>query len=142
MVARQPDTEQIETWRRGVVLSDGYKTQPCNVRLRTDAGKGAWLTVIMKEGRKRQIREIASLLGLPVVRILRVRIGTLRLGTLKPGEWRELTQEEITGLQKDEPREQSFKRPIRKPRPVRAAKPEEPKPTKKELAKKFIRNLK
>jgi 23S rRNA pseudouridine2605 synthase len=54
----------------------------------------------MGEGRKRQIREIGFLLGLPVVRILRVRIGTLRLGKLKRGQWRYLTASEIAELKK------------------------------------------
>jgi len=61
-------------------------------------GKGAWLRIIMQEGRKRQIREIGSLLGLPVVKIIRVRIGTLRLGSLKVGQWRELMAEEVKAL--------------------------------------------
>ncbi len=52
----------------------------------------------MGEGRKRQIREIGKLLGLPVVRIIRVRIGTLRLGNLKPRQWRHLTSEEVKAL--------------------------------------------
>jgi 23S rRNA pseudouridine2605 synthase len=52
----------------------------------------------MREGRKRQIREIGKGIGLPVVRILRVRIGTLRLGVLKPREWRNLTEEEVNTL--------------------------------------------
>jgi 23S rRNA pseudouridine2605 synthase len=52
----------------------------------------------MGEGRKRQIREIGFLLGLPVVRILRTRIGTLRLGNLKSRQWRYLTKPEINEL--------------------------------------------
>jgi len=44
--------------------------------------------VIMGEGRKRQIRETCKQLGLPIVRILRIRIGALRLGNLKPRQWR------------------------------------------------------
>ena len=141
LVARQPDNEQIETWKRGVVLTDGYKTQPCTVRVRSLAGKGAWLVVIMKEGRKRQIREIAALLGLPVVRILRVRIGSLKLGTLKPGEWRELTSLEVEELNKEEVRPAPFKKTFVKRAP-RSAAPAEPKPSKKEMAKKFIRGIK
>jgi 23S rRNA pseudouridine2605 synthase len=57
-----------------------------------------WLRVILKEGRKRQIRETGSTLGLPVVKIIRVRIGSLMLGGMKPREWRYLTAEEIAGL--------------------------------------------
>jgi len=80
------------------VLADGYKTAPAEVRIESLKGKGAWLRIIMQEGRKRQIREIGSLLGLPVVKIIRVRIGTLRLGSLKVGQWRELMAEEVKAL--------------------------------------------
>lgn len=98
LVARRPESVQLETWRRGVVLEDGYKTAPADIRIESGAGKGCWLRVTMGEGRKRQIREIGSQLGLPVVRIVRVRIGTLRLGNLKPGEWRHLQEAEVSEL--------------------------------------------
>jgi len=98
LLARRPDREQLEAWKRGVILEDGYKTEPVDVRFETAQGKGAWVRVIMKEGRKRQIRETCKQLGLPVVRILRIRIGTLRLGNLKPRQWRYLTTQEINEL--------------------------------------------
>jgi 23S rRNA pseudouridine2605 synthase len=98
LIARRPDEKQLATWRRGVMLEDEYKTQPADVKFESTSGKGAWIRVTMGEGRKRQIREIGSLLGLPVVRILRVRIGTLRLGNLKPRQWRHLTGDEVAEL--------------------------------------------
>jgi 23S rRNA pseudouridine2605 synthase len=98
LLAKRPDHDQLEAWRRGVVLEDGYKTAPADVRFESAQGKGAWVRVIMGEGRKRQIREICKQLGLPIVRILRVRIGTLRLGNLKPRQWRHLTMLEIDEL--------------------------------------------
>ncbi len=99
LVARRPDEKQLDAWRRGVVLEDGYRTQPAEVRFAGTYGKGAWLRVILREGRKRQIREMGRLTGLPVVRIRRVRIGSLWLGKLKPGEWRHLTPEEVRALE-------------------------------------------
>lgn len=99
LLAATPDEEQLGTWRRGVVLEDGDRTLPADVQIESKLGKGAWVRVIMREGRKRQIREIGKRIGLPVVRIVRVRIGTLRLGTLKPREWRHLTPEEVNTLQ-------------------------------------------
>lgn len=98
LVARRPDAEQLDIWRRGVVLEDGYRTAPAEVKFETGMGKGAWLRVVMREGRKRQIREIGRTIGLPVVKIVRVRIGTLHLGSLKPREWRFLTPQEIAEL--------------------------------------------
>jgi pseudouridine synthase len=98
LVARHPDQDQLAAWRRGVVLEDGYQTAPANVRLESLAGKGAWLRIILREGRKRQIRETGKRLGLPVAKIIRIRIGTLHLGDLKRSEWRYLTADEITAL--------------------------------------------
>lgn len=100
LLAKKPDEDQLKTWRRGVVLDDQMKTQPAKVFPESDAGKGMWIRVIMREGRKRQIRETGRKLGLPVVRIIRVRIGPVQLGTLKPGEWRYLTDNEVRELKK------------------------------------------
>jgi len=100
LVARQPDEKQLEAWRHGVVLEDGYRTQPAQVRLESKFGKGAWLRVILREGHKRQIREMGRQTGLPVVRIVRVRMADLSLGNLKPGQWRELAPPEVERLKK------------------------------------------
>jgi 23S rRNA pseudouridine2605 synthase len=109
LVAKRPDKAQLEAWKRGVVLEDGYKTAPADVRFESAQGKGAWLRVVMAEGRKRQIRETCKQLGLPVVRILRIRIGSLRLGNLKPRQWRYLTIQEVNELKGNE----SIKRTIK-----------------------------
>jgi 23S rRNA pseudouridine2605 synthase len=98
LVARRPDEGQLEGWRRGIVLEDGYRTKPAEVRIESLAGKGTWLRIVMREGRKRQIRETGMRIGLPVAKIIRVRIGSLYLGALKPREWRYLTQEELDDL--------------------------------------------
>lgn len=98
LVARHPDEKQLSTWRRGVVLSDGHKTLPANVSIERNQGDGTWLRVIIKEGRKRQIREVATLIGLPVVKLIRVRIASLSVGKMKSGEWRDLSAEEVAQL--------------------------------------------
>jgi 23S rRNA pseudouridine2605 synthase len=97
-VYNRPDEKQLEAWRHGVVLEEGYRTAPAQVNLESVAGKGAWLKIIMQEGKKRQIREVGKTIGLPVQRIIRLRIGSLKLGNLKPGEWRELTSGEVRAL--------------------------------------------
>jgi len=116
LVAKKPDEEQINAWKRGIILGDGYKTQPAEVKIESLFGKGAWLRITLKEGRKRQIRETGSMLGLPVVRIIRVRIGNIYLGLLKPGQWRYLTQAEIDSLRqiKSEPKKTSLTKIQRK----------------------------
>lgn len=98
LLARRPDKDQLEAWKWGGVLEDGHKTAPAEVGVESAQGRGAWVRVVMGEGRKRQIREICKQLGLPVVRIVRIRIGALRLGNLKPRQWRYLTQQEVEQL--------------------------------------------
>lgn len=108
-VITEPDEEQLAIWRRGVVLEDGYRTQPAKVEVMTTSNNGAWLRVIMREGKKRQIRRTGSRIGLPVGAIKRVRIATLKLGSLRLGNWRNLTDNEVaqlmsyTGLAEEKP---------------------------------------
>lgn len=82
------------------MLESGFKTSPARVSVSSRYGKGTWLNVILKEGTKRQIREMGKVTGLLVVRIIRVRIGTLHMGNLKPKEWRYLTAAEVIALKK------------------------------------------
>ena len=98
LVASHPDHKQLDAWRRGIVLPDGTRSGSAEVRVERAHGKGSWLRVTMREGRKREIREIARTLGLPVVKLIRVRIATLRLGTMRTGQWRELTENEVDSL--------------------------------------------
>ncbi len=116
LVARQPDEQQLEAFRHGVILEDGYRTAPAQVFFENTFGKGAWLRVILREGRKRQIREMGERIGLPIVRIVRVRIGAIRIGSLKTGEWRALKPDEVRLLK------QPLPTPVRPPsaRPHRA----------------------
>ena len=99
MANREPDQEQMKIWRRGVVIEGGYRTLPAEVDFLPGSNRN-WLRIVMKEGKKRQIREIGLALGLPIKRIIRQRIATIHLGSLKPGEWRYLSQKEINDLKK------------------------------------------
>ncbi len=99
LVRRKPDEETLDTWRRGVVLPDGYKTLPCEVKLINVHKGSTWLEIVMREGRKRQIREVGRALGHPVLKIIRTHIGPLALGDLKPGAWRKLASHEVRKLQ-------------------------------------------
>ena len=113
-VGKRPDTAQLEIWRRGVVLEDGYRTAPAVVEVIETLPDGAWLRVILKEGRKRQIRETGARVGLPVFRIKRVRIGSVKLGSLKTGDWRYLSPAEVKTLLGGAVKRDSPKRPLMK----------------------------
>lgn len=91
--------EAIARWREGVLLEDGA-TAPADVALvRRDRGS-TWLRVVLREGRKREIRRVAELLGHSVEQLIRVRIGPVHLGNLQPREWRHLTELELTELRR------------------------------------------
>lgn len=79
------------------VLLDGQRTAPARVAPLPERD-GTWYTVILAEGRKRQVRRMLASLGAPSTALQRVRIHTLRLGDLAPGEARELTAEELAAL--------------------------------------------
>jgi pseudouridine synthase len=87
----------FEQWRRGVML-DGRKTAPATIRLLERHSKHTHFTIVLREGRKRQIRRIAAGFGHPVLRLVRERIGPIVLGDLKPGQWRHLTTGEVHAL--------------------------------------------
>jgi len=53
---------------------------------------------VLREGRKRQIRRVAALLGHPVLDLVRVRIGPLHLAGLESGRWRRLSTQEVAAL--------------------------------------------
>jgi len=97
-VEGHPDDDTLRQWHRGVFL-DGHPTAPAEVSVLRREGDGTWLRVVLREGRKRQIRRVAAMLGHPVHRLIRVRIGPVRLGSLQPGEWRHLTKRELRELE-------------------------------------------
>ncbi len=66
--------------------------------LRVGSRSSAWLEIVLDEGKNRHIRRLLAVLGIEVLRIVRVAIGSLRLGTLAKGEWRMLTAEETKNL--------------------------------------------
>lgn len=88
----------LEQWRRGVIL-DGRITAPAPIEVLQRNNKYTRLRIILREGRKRQIRRIAASFGHPVRRLVRMRIGPLQLGDLQPGQWRVLTPQEVESLQ-------------------------------------------
>ena len=89
--------EQVVALSEGVVL-DGKMTAPAIVNVLSQEKERSVFRITIFEGRNRQIRRMCEELGLEVARLRRVAIGPLRLGMLKPGEYRELTAEELRAM--------------------------------------------
>jgi pseudouridine synthase len=102
-VIGHPNEKALERWRRGVHL-DGNKTAPADVSVLRRERDHTWLRILLREGRKRQIRRVAGMLGHPVQQLIRVRIGPVHLGDLEPGEWRHLRKHELDELKSSKAR--------------------------------------
>jgi 23S rRNA pseudouridine2457 synthase len=57
-----------------------------------------WIELTIREGRNRQVRKMTAAVGLPTLRLVRIKIGSLTLEGLSPGEWRELSEREIDNI--------------------------------------------
>ena len=77
---------------------DGEPVSPAQVTVLSRSGERARLSVVIHEGKNRQIRRMCAQCGLTVRRLRRVQEHTLTLGSLPPGKWRYLTREELDAL--------------------------------------------
>ncbi len=98
-----PSAEQLAQLRAGPLLNDG-PTRPAEVELIAEpvlwprnppvrfrkTVPTSWLAITIREGRNRQVRRMTAAVGLPTLRLVRVKIGEWELGGLQPGEWREI----------------------------------------------------
>lgn len=103
-----PAEGDLRRLRQGLLL-EGRKTLPAEARL-LDAEPPvgprdppirfrktvptAWMEIVLREGRNRQVRKMTAAIGYPTLRLVRVRIGPFALGDLPRGRWREATPEE------------------------------------------------
>lgn len=87
--------DQLMRLSTGVELDDGAVTLPCTVDVLVEEPERTVLRIVIKQGLNRQIRRMCTAVGLNVGRLRRVAIGGVKLGMLKPGEWRNLTKEEL-----------------------------------------------
>ena len=98
VIAGGIEREEILKLQSGVII-DGIKTAPCKIK-RCDATEHTTsLSVILHEGRNRQVRKMFEAVGKNVLHLTRIRHGELVLSGLKPGQWRYLNAEEIAYLE-------------------------------------------
>ena len=100
-VEGEPSAQQLQQLRDGVQLNDG-PTLPAEARLLDEpelwprnppvrfrkSVPTRWLELVIREGRNRQVRRMTAAVGLPTLRLVRVRIGPWSIEGLAPGEWR------------------------------------------------------
>jgi 23S rRNA pseudouridine2457 synthase len=111
-VERLPGLEALEALRRGVPLKDGrtrpaeaevlaeppsLPDRPVPIRFRKNVPT-AWLRLVLREGKNRQVRRMTAAVGHPTLRLVRVAIGPILLGELSPGQWRDLFTDELAAL--------------------------------------------
>jgi pseudouridine synthase len=98
-----PEERQIERLGRGIMV-EGRRTAPATVALHkiidAESGPQAVLSVVIREGRNRQVRNMCDAIGHPVVRLRRVRIGPITDDRIRPGEFRDLEPREVAALKR------------------------------------------
>ena len=95
------DDEALEGLRQGVLLErEPRPTAPAVFEVLERRHGRTRLQVVLREGRKRQVRRMLALVGHPVIHLRRVRIGPVALGDLEPGLYRPLTEEEVKALRR------------------------------------------
>nr|WP_295970962.1 pseudouridine synthase [uncultured Bacillus sp.] len=99
VIDQEVTEEDVRAFRNGIMLDDGYVTKPGNLRiLKSGAHSDVELTIT--EGKFHQVKRMFQAVGKRVVYLQRISMGPLQLDeTLEPGEYRELTDEEIQQLQ-------------------------------------------
>lgn len=85
--------DELRKLSSGIVI-DGEKTLPARIKQLSDKS----FSIVLKEGKKRQIRLMMAAVGNKVKTLKRVRIKNIMLGDLKPGQYRPLTAEELKSL--------------------------------------------
>ncbi|MGC4092049.1 MAG: pseudouridine synthase [Polyangiaceae bacterium] len=93
------DEESLATWSQSIEI-DGRATRPADVRLLRHEGDKSWISIVLHEGRNRQVRRLGEATGFPVLRLARVAHAGVTTEGLRPGQWRHLTRDELIDLKK------------------------------------------
>ena len=91
----KPEDDITKKFLQRFVL-DGYKIRPMQVKNVKKINSHQWLiSLVLREGRKRQIRRVAEILGYKILQLQRVRIGKLSLGNLPVGKYRAVKPQDV-----------------------------------------------
>jgi 23S rRNA pseudouridine2605 synthase len=99
LIAGEPEPMALQRMERGLLLDGETRpTAPARVHPLRVEGRDTWISVVIHEGRNRQVRRMFDAIGHPVLRLRRTRVGPLSLGGLESGETRELCADEVAAL--------------------------------------------
>lgn len=94
--------QHIDEFAKGVTLDDGYHTMPAKLEI-VSSGEESEIRITIMEGKFHQVKRMFAAFGLEVTYLKRLRMGTLLLDeSLEPGDFRELTDEELAELRGEE----------------------------------------
>lgn len=131
-----PNTNAINKLRRGIVLEDGFKTAPAEIKDLKPTDKNGWYEVTLYEGHNQQIRKMFDAVGHSVTKLRRIAIGHIKDDKIPVGAYRELEAKEI----------KEFSAPARKTvKKTATVKPEEAeklRPHSRTITKKKPKNIK
>jgi 23S rRNA pseudouridine2457 synthase len=142
-----PSEEALDRLRQGVQIKEGL-TLPAEVQTLPEEATSSlwertppiryrasiptsWLEITISQGMNRQVRKMCAAVGLPCLRLVRQALGDLTLNELQPGQWRDLTDDEIQALRglagagsrnaqpfrRPSHPSPAARRPVRRPRP-------------------------
>lgn len=93
----------IKAFEKGIVLDDGYKCMPAKLEILESDEEGAKVQVTLQEGKFHQVKRMFESVGKKVVYLRRIAFGGLPLDeSLEEGQYRELTEEELKVLRKED----------------------------------------
>ena len=98
-VRGRPFKTILDLLRQGIEI-EGKKTLPCKMSVLETTRRSTVLEIVLKEGRKRQIRLMLNKVNHPVIRLIRIKMGPLSLGKLPTGKYRILTDSEVKSMKK------------------------------------------
>ena len=117
-----PNANAINKLRRGIVLEDGFKTRPAEIKELKGTDKNGWYEVTLYEGHNQQIRKMFDAIGNSVVKLRRIRIGGLAAPDLKVGASRVLNETDLK-LIESPPRKPTASKPDARPSGTYSARP-------------------
>ncbi|MBA5850859.1 rRNA pseudouridine synthase [Clostridium sp. cel8] len=98
-IDKKVDEKDIEAFKKGIILDDGYKCMPANLEIINSDKDGSMVNVTVQEGKFHQVKRMFESLGKNVVYLKRIKVGPIELDDdLDEGSYRELSEFELKSV--------------------------------------------